>query len=101
MMATFDNEAAGTRATGRRLDDNVFQSAEEDVLANPASAAVLPGQADFQAMPASRANGLPTIQQRTLARRVAQQPFAAALLAFGAGAVAAALLRSVVSRRRR
>lgn len=85
MTATFENETRGAPAAARRLDDAVLQSAEEAVLANPASAAVLPGQ------------GTP---QPTLARRVAQQPFGAALLAFGAGALAAAVLRSVVNRRK-
>lgn len=100
MMATFDNEAVGTRTTGRRLDDNVFQSAEEAVLSNPASAAVLPGQTDFQAMPALM-NGLPGKQHPTWVWQVARQPFAAALLAFATGALAAALLRFAINRRTR
>ena len=99
-MATFDYESAGTRATGRRLDDNVFQSAEEAVLANPASAAVLPGQGDFQAVEAI-ISGPPSKQNSTFALQVARQPFAAALLAFGTGALAAALLRSAINRRTR
>ncbi len=100
MSATFDNEARGAPEPARRLDDDVLQSAQEAVLANPDAAAVLPGQGEPLAVPASVHGGAhgPT---PTLAQRVAQQPFAAALLAFGAGAVAAAVLRSVVQRRRR
>lgn len=98
MTATLVNQALDAPEPARRLDDDVLQSAEEAVLANPASAAVLPGQGDPQLRAASSATSLPNVQ-RTLARRVSQQPFAAALLAFGAGALAAALLRSAISRR--
>lgn len=98
MTATFEKETGGMPEAARRLDDDVLQSAQEAVLANPDAAAMLPGQGDPLAMPAS-SHGSANGQQRTLARRVSQQPFTAALLAFGAGAVAAALLRSVVRRR--
>lgn len=100
MVAIFDNEAVGMRTNGRRLDDNVFQSAEEAVLSNSASADVLPGQTDFQAMPAA-SSGLPGKQDTTWVRQVARQPFAAALLAFATGALAAALLRFAINRRTR
>ncbi len=92
MSATFENETRGTPEPARRLDDDVLQSAQEAVLTNPAAAAVLPGQGE----PLAMRDG----QTPALARRVAQQPFAAALLAFAAGAMAAALLRSAVKRRR-
>jgi hypothetical protein len=98
MTAAFENETRSSPEPARRLDDDVLQSAQEAVLANPDAAAMLPGQVDPLAMPASN-DVLPNGQQRTLARRVSQQPFTAALLAFGAGAVAAAVLRSVVRRR--
>lgn len=98
MTAVFENQTRATPEPARRLDDDVLQSAQEAVLTNPDAAAVLPGQDDPLALPAN-AHGLPNGQQPTLARRVSQQPFAAVLLAFGAGAVAAALLRSVVKRR--
>lgn len=101
MTAIFENETRGTSEPARMLDDDVLQSAGEAVLANAAPAAVLPGQGDPPAMPASRAHGLLNSQRSTLARRVAQQPLAASLLAFGAGAIATALLRSVIKRRRR
>lgn len=99
MTAILVSEASHAPELPRRLDDDVLQSAEEAVLANPASAAVLPGQGDAQFMAASTAASPPLVE-RTLALRVAQQPFTAALLAFGAGAVAMALLRAAVQRRR-
>ena len=99
MTATFVSQVPDTPEPHRRLDDDVLQSAEEAVLANPASTAVLPAQGDPQATKASSA-GIPPKYQRELARRVAQQPFTAALLAFGAGAMVIALMRSVISRRR-
>lgn len=100
MTATFEHETRGAPEPARRLGDDVLQSAQEAVLANPDAATVLPGQGGPLAMPVSH-QGLPEGQQRTLARRVAQQPLTAALLAFGAGALLAAVLRSLVTRRRR
>lgn len=99
MTATFVNQALEVPEPPRRLDDDVLQSAEEAVLNNPESTAVLPGQGSPRPIPASMATSSATVQP-TLALRVAQQPFSAALLAFGAGALAVALLRSVVKRRR-
>ena len=99
MSATFFNTPSDAPAPTRRLDDEVLQSAEEAVLANPTSTAVLQGQGDPQTVKAGSVGSPPKYQQ-ALARQVAQQPFTAALLAFGVGAMAIALMRSVISRRR-
>ena len=99
MSATFETQAPSVPEPVRRLHDDVLQSAEEAVLANPASAAVLTGPVDPQLTPGSRAGGLSTLQN-AVAGTTARQPFAATLVAFGAGAVGAALLRSFISRRR-
>ena len=49
MSATFETQAPSVTEPVRRLHDDVLQSAEEAVLANPASAAVLtaPVMIDF------------------------------------------------------
>ncbi|MBC7597657.1 MAG: hypothetical protein H7238_01400 [Polaromonas sp.] len=102
MAATFFNKASDTPALTRRLDDDVLQSAEEAVLTNPNSSAVLQGHTDPQAVNDVKAGSTesPPVYQRALARQVAQQPFTAALIAFGAGALLISIMRSVISRRR-
>ena len=102
MAATFLNKASDAPLATRRLDDDVLQSAEEAVLANPASSALLQGHGDPQALSGSepRSTGSPPKYQLALARQVAQQPFTSALIAFGAGALAIALMRLVISRRK-
>ena len=102
MSATFFNKTSDAPAPTRRLDEEVLQSAEEAVLANPTSTAMLPGPGDPQAAKAAKAGNAesPPQYQRALARQIAQQPFTAALLAFGAGAMVIALMRSIISRRR-
>ena len=84
----------------RRLTDDVLQSAEEAVLANPASADVAP---DLEALPARLPAQAPAWSryEGALARKVASKPLASALIAIGAGALAAAVLRSLVIRRMR
>ena len=99
MSATFETQAPSVPEPVRRLHDDVLQSAEEAVLANPASAAVLTGPADPHLTPGRRVGGLSTLRN-AVAGTTARQPFAATLVAFGAGAVGAALLRSLISRRR-
>ena len=99
MAATFFNKTSDAPAPARRLDDDVLQSAEEAVLANPTSTAVLPGQGDPKAAKAGSAGSPPNYQQ-ALARQVAHQPFTASLLAFGVGAIVIVLMRSAISRRR-
>lgn len=99
MAANFFNSTSDAPVLTRRLDDDVLQSAEEAVLANPNSTAVLQAQGDPQTVKAGSA-GSPAKYQQALARQLAQQPFTAALLAFGAGAMVLALLRSIISRRR-
>lgn len=77
----------------RHLTDPVLQSAEEAVLTNPASA---------QLSPAANAQGGVLASYRgALAGYVVRKPGQAAWLALAAGALAAALLRSMISRRRR
>ena len=99
MSATYFNKTSDAPATTRRLEDEVLQSAEEAVLTNPTSTAMLPGQGDPQAAKAGNAESPPQYQ-RALARQIAHQPFTAALLAFGAGAMVIVLMRSIISRRR-
>jgi hypothetical protein len=99
MAANFFNSTSDAPVLTRRLDDDVLQSAEEAVLANPTSTAVLQAQGDLQTVKAGSAGSTPKYQQ-ALARQLAQQPFTATLLAFGAGAMVLALLRSIISRRR-
>jgi len=96
-------EPASPDGQARRLNDDVLQSAEDAVLTNPASSAdaLAPGAFD----PGAAADdALPRYSryqqyQEELAAYVARKPAQSALMAFAAGAVAAALFRAVFSRR--
>ena len=78
----------------RKLQDKVFQSAEDDVLAQTASAGA--GELPLpQAGPASAIQGL----LAQVKRRVAAQPCQSALLAAATGAVVMLLLRSQMHQR--
>lgn len=86
-------------APPRPLNEAVLQSAEEAVLANPASADTL-----HDDEPASPAPGLPASAHpvpNRLARLVAERPFQATLAALAAGALLAALARLALARRHR
>ena len=102
MSATYFNKTSDAPATTRRLEDEVLQSAEEAVLTNPASSAVLLGQDNPHTENTVKAGSgeSPPNYQRALARQVAQQPFTAALIAFGTGALLIAIMRSLIRRRR-
>jgi hypothetical protein len=83
-------------APSRSLNEDVLQSAEQAVLGNPASDGILAPAGHDAAAP-----GVLTRYRESLASQVARKPGQSALLALAAGALAAAALRSVVSRRRR
>lgn len=91
-----DEENAVSAAPSRPLNEDVLQSAEQAVLSNPASDGML-APADHDAAAA----GVLVRYREALAHQVARKPGQSALLALAAGALAAALLRSLVSRRRR
>lgn len=97
-MTTTRNEEdnAVPAAPSRSLNEDVLQSAEQAVLSNPASDGIL-APADHDAA----APGVLTRYRESLASQVARKPGQSALLALAAGALAAAALRSLVSRRRR
>ena len=88
-------EHAVPAVPSRPLNEDVLQSAEQAVLSNPASDGMLaPAGHDAAAM------GVLVRYREALASQVARKPAQSALLALAAGALAAALLRSLVSRRR-
>lgn len=78
-------------APPRPLTEDVLQSAEEAVLANPASVEILQG-----GEPEAR-----TPYTDRLAHYAAEKPVQSALLALGAGALLAVLLKAALSRRNR
>ncbi|MDP2817709.1 MAG: hypothetical protein Q8O29_05415 [Polaromonas sp.] len=84
-------------APPRPLTEEVLQSAEEAVLANPASADILQGGEPLPEA-ADPAPGRVRYADR-LARRVAEKPVQSALLALAAGALLAALVKAALSRR--
>lgn len=91
-----EEENALPLAPSRPLNEDVLQSAEQAVLSNPASDGILAPVGHDAAAP-----GVLTRYRESLASQVARKPGQSALLALAGGALAAALLRSVVSRRRR
>ncbi|MDI1268798.1 MAG: hypothetical protein PSV40_06810 [Polaromonas sp.] len=91
-----EEENALPAAPSRPLTEDVLQSAEQAVLSNPASDGILAPVGHDVAAP-----GVLTRYRESLASQVARKPGQSALLALAAGALAAAVLRSVVSRRRR
>lgn len=85
-------------APSRPLTEEVLQSAEEAVLANPASVETLQGGEPVPEAADLVASRAPYADR--LARQVADKPFQSALIALTAGAVLAALVRAALSRRR-
>lgn len=84
----------------RQLTDDVLQSAEEAVLTNPAPVEGDPVQTEL--LESEPATGKALLRyQDAVARYVAQKPCQSALIAVAAGALAAAVLRSALQRRRR
>jgi hypothetical protein len=81
---------ADAAAQGRRLNEDVLQSAEDAVLSNPDAAAVLVE---------TPAPGVLSRYETALTGYVARRPFQSALMAVAAGAAVAALLRSTLHRR--
>lgn len=82
-------------APTRPLTEDVLQSAEEAVLANPASVETLQG-----GEPEAVGTGeIRMAYADRLARRAAEKPVQSALLALGAGALLAALVKAALSRR--
>ena len=84
----------------RTLTEDVLQSAEEAVLSNPASVAGMPEQGLPSAPKIADAAVTRAASADKLAQRMAEKPFQSALLAFVAGALLAALVRSAMQRRR-
>ncbi len=84
-------------APPRPLTEDVLQSAEEAVLANPASVETLQG-GEPEAAGTSEAR---TPYTDRLAHYAAEKPVQSALLALGAGALLAVLLKAALSRRNR
>lgn len=92
-----EEENAVSVAPSRSLGQDVLQSAEPAVLSNPASDGVIaPAGHDAAAI-----TGALVRYREALGRQVARKPGQSALLALAAGALGAALLRALVSRRRR
>ena len=87
-------------APPRTLTEDVLQSAEEAVLSNPASVAGMPEQGLPSAPKIADAAVTRAASADKLAQRMAEKPFQSALLAFVAGALLAALVRSAMQRRR-
>lgn len=91
-----EEENAVFAAPSRALNEDVLQSAEQAVLSNPASDGILAPAGQDAAAP-----GMLVRYREALASQVARKPGQSALLALAAGALAAAALRSLASRRRR
>jgi hypothetical protein len=85
-------------APPRPLTEGVLQSAEEAVLANPASVETLQGGEAFPQSESPAAAARPNTDR--LARIVGEKPLQSALAALLAGALLAALLRHALNRRR-
>jgi hypothetical protein len=86
-------------APPRPLTEDVLQSAEEAVLANPASVETLQG-----GEPATGADDpvvSPGPNTHRLGRIVGEKPVQSALVALAAGALLASLVRLALARRRR
>lgn len=100
-MTTSLTENTGTLVSPpRQLTDDVLQSAEEAVLANPAPIEGDPAQ--IQPPESEPATGQALLRyQDAVVRYVAEKPCQSALIAVAAGALAAAVLRSALQRRRR
>lgn len=85
-------------APSRPLTEEVMQSAEEAVLASPASVDILQGGEHV----AEADKGVTRVSYTDrLARRASEKPFQSALLALAAGALLAALIKAALSRPRR
>lgn len=100
-MPASDKENPPFGAPSRPLGEEVLQSAEDAVLTNPASVDGMPDHglaSDPQAADTAEARA-PKVSK--LARQVAEQPVFSALLAFAAGALLIALVRSALQRGRR
>jgi hypothetical protein len=100
-MVTTSSDLSDTPfgAPPRPLTEDVLQSAEEAVLANPASVETLQGD-EFAPGAGGQAPGLGTNADR-LGRIVGEKPVQSALVALAAGALLASLARLALARRRR
>lgn len=85
-------------ASPRPLNEDVLQSAEQAVLANPASVETLQ---DGDPVPDTATTALArTPYADRLARRASEKPVQSALLALASGALLAALVKAALVRRR-
>ncbi len=84
-------------APSRPLQEDVLQSAEEAVLANPASVETLQGG---EPLPETADTGAsrPSYAER-LARHTAEKPVQSALIALAGGALLAVVVKAALSRR--
>jgi hypothetical protein len=98
------SEEKSAQSQPRQLSDDVLQSAEEAVLANPASAEAAPfqtvssGSTDAEGR-ARRAGDSLLRYQEALCAYVARKPVTSALMAAAAGALFAGLLKFALGRR--
>jgi hypothetical protein len=99
-MSTHASEIHDTPfgAAPRPLTEDVLQSAEEAVLANPASVETLQG-GESEPEEASDPATSRTRYTDRLARHAAEKPLQSALLALAAGALLAALVKAALRRR--
>ncbi|MBA4329965.1 MAG: hypothetical protein C0428_17195 [Polaromonas sp.] len=95
MVAPSDISNTPFGSPPRPLTEHVLQSAEEAVLANPASVETLQDGAPGLAHPAAASR-----PRDRLARIVGDRPLQSALAALLAGALLAALVKAALSRRR-
>lgn len=84
-------------ALPRPLSDEVLQSAEEAVVANPLSAGMLQGSLPEPGVAGAGGRSVPAADR--LSRLVAEKPVQSVLFAMVAGAMAAAAVKLVLRRR--
>jgi hypothetical protein len=99
-MVTITSDLSDTPfgAPPRPLTEDVLQSAEEAVLANPASVETLQGGEPAAESSGPAGNAAPNTDR--LARMVGEKPLQSALAALLAGALLASLVKLAFSRRR-
>lgn len=100
------NEEKSPQSEPRQLSDDVLQSAQEAVLANPASAEAAPFQTvtveGAENAESSERTRVPLSRyQETLCAYVARKPGTSALMAAAVGALFAGLVKAALSRRTR
>lgn len=103
------NEEKSPQSEPRQLSDDVLQSAQEAVLANPASAEAAPfqtvtveGAESAESAESSERTQVPLSRyQEAFCAYVARKPGTSALMAAAVGALFAGLVKAALSRRTR